>query len=179
VPQRPAAKARISTALAAALAALALGACKSAPPPEPSVEDKLAQELMDQGLLSRKDERGLVLYLPDVLFEFDSADLTDAANGKIAAVAEIVVRLAPERALSVEGHTDAVGGEEYNLELSLRRAISVSDALQAGGVDGVRLRTVGHGERFPVAANRTPEGQDDPAGRAANRRVEVVIERPS
>jgi outer membrane protein OmpA-like peptidoglycan-associated protein len=170
--------ARTSSALAlAALAALAL-ACKSRPP-EPSVEDKLAQELMDQGLLSRKDERGLVLYLPDVLFEFDRADLTDAANAKIAAVAEIVVRLAPERNLSVEGHTDAVGDEEYNLELSLRRAIAVSDALQAGGVAAERLRTVGHGERFPVAENRTPDGRDDPAGRAANRRVEVVIERPS
>jgi outer membrane protein OmpA-like peptidoglycan-associated protein len=175
---RPATRARTSGALAlAALAALAF-ACKSAPP-EPSVEDKLARELMDQGLLSRKDERGLVLYLPDVLFAFDRADLTDAANTKIAAVAEIVVRLAPERNLSVEGHTDAVGDGEYNLELSLRRAIAVSDALQAGGVAAERLRTVGHGERFPVAQNRTPEGRDDPAGRAANRRVEVVIERPS
>ena len=137
------------------------------------------QELMDQGLLSQKSERGLVLYLPDVLFEFDSADLTDAANGKIAAVAEIVVRLAPERTLSVEGHTDTVGDAGYNLELSLRRALAVSDALQAGGVAGARLRTVGHGERFPVADNRTPDGRDDPAGRAANRRVEVVIQRPS
>lgn len=174
---RPAARVRTSSAVAV-LVALAF-ACKSAPPPEPSVEDKLAQELMDQGLLSQKSERGLVLYLPDVLFEFDSADLTDAANGKIAAVAEIVVRLAPERTLSVEGHTDAVGDADYNLELSLRRALAVSDALQAGGVAGERLRTVGHGERFPVAENRTPEGRDDPGGRAANRRVEVVIERPS
>jgi outer membrane protein OmpA-like peptidoglycan-associated protein len=55
----------------------------------------------------------------------------------------------------------------------------VSDALQAGGVAAERLRTVGHGERFPVAQNRTPDGRDDPAGRATNRRVEVVIERPS
>ena len=160
-------------------ATLAVAGCKSAPPPEPSVEDQLAKELEAQGLLSRKDERGLVLYLPDVLFEFDSAELTDSANKKIAAVAEMVVRLAPARILSVEGHTDAVGDEEYNLELSLRRATAVSDALQAGGVDSARLRTVGHGERFPVAPNRTAEGRDDPTGRAANRRVEVVIERPS
>jgi outer membrane protein OmpA-like peptidoglycan-associated protein len=167
------------TWLAIAIAAVALAGCRSAPPPEPSVEDLLARELMDQGLLSRKDERGLVLYLPDVLFEFDSADLTDAANHKIGAVAEIVVRLAPERALSVEGHTDAVGSDEYNLELSLRRALAVSDALQAGGVAGERLRAVGHGERFPVAPNRGADGRDDPAGRSQNRRVEVVIERPS
>lgn len=164
---------------ALALATVAAVGCKSAPPPEPSVEDRLAKELLEQGLLSRKDERGLVLYLPDVLFEFDRADLTDAANLKIAAVAEIVVRLAPERTLSVEGHTDSVGDDEYNLDLSLRRALAVSDALQAGGVAAQRLRTVGHGERSPVAANRTAEGRDDPAGRAQNRRVEVVIERPS
>jgi outer membrane protein OmpA-like peptidoglycan-associated protein len=179
--KRPAAKRPAAKGWGAALAltaAVAFG-CKSAPPPEPSVEDRLAQELLDQGLLSRKDERGLVLYLPDVLFEFDRADLTDAANLKIAAVAEIVVRLAPERTLSVEGHTDSVGGVEYNLDLSLRRALAVADALQAGGVAADRLRSVGHGERYPVAANRTPEGGDDPAGRAQNRRVEVVIERPS
>lgn len=175
--QRPAAKAWTWTALA--LAALAAAGCKSAPPPEPSVEDRLAAELLDQGLLSRKDERGLTLYLPDVLFEFDRADLTDAANQKIAAVAEIVVRLAPERILSVEGHTDSVGTAEYNLDLSLRRALAVAEALEAGGVGPDRLRTVGHGERQPVAGNQTPEGRDDPAGRAQNRRVEVVIERPS
>lgn len=160
------------------LAAWALG-CKSPPPPEPSVEDALAAELQSQGLLSRKDERGLVLYLPDVLFEFDRADLTDAANRKIAAVAEILVRLAPGRTVSVEGHSDAVGKPEYNLELSLRRAVAVSDALQAGGVAAARLRTVGYGERFPIAPNRTADNHDDPAGRAQNRRVEVVIEKPS
>lgn len=160
---------------------LLLAACRSAPPPapEPSVEDRLSQELMEHGLLSRKDERGLVLYLPDVLFEFDRADLTDTARQKIAAVAEIVVRLAPDRTLSVEGHTDSIGDEEYNLDLSLRRAVAVAEALQANGVAQAKLRTVGHGERHPVAANETPEGRDDKAGRAQNRRVEVVIERPA
>lgn len=173
----PAMQALALAALAAT--ALAVAGCKSAPPPEPSVEDQLAKELEAHGLLSKKNERGLVLYLPDVLFEFDSSELTDPASAKIAAVAEIVVRLAPARILSVEGHTDSVGDVEYNLELSLRRAVAVSDALQAGGVDVARLRTVGHGERFPVSPNRTAEGRDDPTGRAANRRVEVVIERPS
>jgi outer membrane protein OmpA-like peptidoglycan-associated protein len=169
-----------STRLALAFAAaLALPACKSPPPPEPSVEDQLAAELEAHGLLARKEERGLVLYLPDVLFEFDSDALTDAARTKIAAVAEIVVRLAPERSLSIEGHTDAVGTEEYNLELSLRRAEAVAAGLRGGGVAAEKIRTVGHGERFPVASNETAEGRDDPAGRSQNRRVEVVIERPS
>jgi outer membrane protein OmpA-like peptidoglycan-associated protein len=158
-------------------AGLALAACKSPPPPD--VEDQLAKELETQGLLSRKDERGLVLFLPDVLFEFDRADLTPSARTKIQAVAEIVVRLAPERTLSVEGHSDSVGTEDYNLDLSLRRAKSVSEELVTGGVAPEKIRTVGLGERFPVAPNRTAEGHDNPQGRAQNRRVEVVIERGS
>ena len=153
---------------------LGLGACAS---PPPDVEDELAKELEAQGLLSRKDERGLVLFLPDVLFEFDRAELTESARTKIHAVAEIVVRLAPERTLSVEGHTDAVGTEEYNLELSLRRAQQVMEELRTGGVLQEKVRSVGHGERYPVAPNQNPEGRDDAQGRAQNRRVEVVIER--
>jgi outer membrane protein OmpA-like peptidoglycan-associated protein len=90
-----------------------------------------------------------------------------------------VVRLAPERTLSVEGHSDSVGTEDYNLDLSLRRAKSVSEELVTGGVAPEKIRTVGLGERFPVAPNRTPEGHDNPQGRAQNRRVEVVIERGS
>jgi outer membrane protein OmpA-like peptidoglycan-associated protein len=154
---------------------LALAACKSAPPPD--VEDQLAKELAEHGLLSRKDERGLVLYLPDVLFEFDQAKLTESARTKIHAVAEIVVRLAPERTLSVEGHTDAIGTEDYNLKLSLERAQAVMEELRTGGVLQEKIRSVGLGEKFPVSPNQTPEGRDDPQGRAQNRRVEVVIER--
>jgi outer membrane protein OmpA-like peptidoglycan-associated protein len=163
-------------ALVAALAVtVGLAACKSAPPPD--VEDQLAKELQEQGLLSSKNERGLVLFLPDVLFEFDKADLTEAARTKIHAVSEIVVRLAPERTLSVEGHTDSVGSEEYNLDLSLKRAQSVQTELATGGVASDKIRSIGHGEKFPVSPNQNPEGKDDPQGRAQNRRVEVVIER--
>ena len=169
---------RISRIVLAAALALTTGlaACKSEPPP-PDVEDQLAKELEAQGLLSSKNERGLVLFLPDVLFEFDKADLTDAARTKIHAVSEIVVRLAPERTLSVEGHTDAVGTEEYNLDLSLKRAQAVQAELATGGVAPEKIRSIGHGEKFPVAPNKTAEGRDDSQGRAQNRRVEVVIER--
>ena len=169
---------RISRIVLAAALALTTGlaACKSEPPP-PDVEDQLAKELEAQGLLSSKNERGIVLFLPDVLFEFDKADLTDAARTKIHAVSEIVVRLAPERTLSVEGHTDAVGTEEYNLDLSLKRAQAVQAELATGGVAADKIRSIGHGEKFPVAPNKSAEGKDDPQGRAQNRRVEVVIER--
>ena len=143
----------------------------------PTVEDELAAELAAHDLLARKTDRGLVLYLPDVLFDFDRDELTPPARDKIRAVAEIIVRLAPERTLSVEGHADSIGGEDYNLALSLRRARSVESELLAGGVDSTRVAMIGFGERFPVAPNAHPDGRDNPEGRSRNRRVEVVIER--
>lgn len=143
----------------------------------PTVEDKLAAELSAHDLLAQKTDRGLVLYLPDVLFDFDRDALTGPAREKIQAVAEIIVRLAPERSLSVEGHADSVGDGEYNLTLSLRRARSVEAELMAGGIDPRKVAMVGFGERFPVAPNEHPDGRDNPEGRSRNRRVEVVIER--
>jgi outer membrane protein OmpA-like peptidoglycan-associated protein len=143
----------------------------------PTVEDKLASELSAHDLLARKTDRGLVLYLPDVLFDFDRDELTAPARDKIHAVAEIIVRLAPERTLSVEGHADSVGTGDYNLALSLRRARSVESELAVGGIDSRKIAMVGFGERFPVAPNEHPDGRDNPEGRARNRRVEVVIER--
>jgi outer membrane protein OmpA-like peptidoglycan-associated protein len=140
-----------------------------------TTEDKLARDLEKLGLLARKTPRGLVLYLPDVLFEFDSQALTSAAEGKVAAVAEVILRLAPERALSVEGHTDSIGEVAYNFDLSLRRAEGVSAQLIEAGIPAEQISTMGYGERFPIVENRTPEGQDDPVARAQNRRVEVVI----
>lgn len=162
---------RSAARVAAGLAlAFALG-CASTP----TVEDQLALELEAEGLLSRKTDRGLVLYLPDVLFDFDSAALTTPAESKIATVAEIIVRVAPQRRISVEGHSDAIGPDGYNFDLSLERARSVEHQLVASGVDDGRIAMIGFGERFPVAPNRHPDGHDNPEGRAQNRRVEVVI----
>jgi outer membrane protein OmpA-like peptidoglycan-associated protein len=70
--------------------------------------------------------------------------------------------------LTIAGHTDNVGSEEFNLQLSQQRADRVRDALVDRGVDGDRLVTRGYGETRPRAPNRTP------AGRAQNRRVEFI-----
>ena len=67
------------------------------------------------------------------------------------------------------GHTDDVGDDDYNLELSLQRAIAVRDFLVNAGVDASKIVTVGAGERMPVASNTTEEG------RAENRRVDVLV----
>lgn len=137
---------------------------------------QLLEELRRRDLEARETERGVVVNLPDVLFEFGSANLRSAAREKTRDIADILVTQAPDRRVSVEGHTDAVGSEAFNQALSERRADTVARALESAGVSPDRIAVKGFGERYPVAPNTNPDGTDNPAGRERNRRVEVVIE---
>jgi outer membrane protein OmpA-like peptidoglycan-associated protein len=104
------------------------------------------------------------LSLP-VRFAFDSADILPAARIQLDALAEGIKLLAPERIVTVEGHTDAIGSDAYNLELSRVRAYAVREYLvQRHGIDAARLKTVAYGEGRPI------EGSDPSA--AMNRRVQ-------
>lgn len=104
------------------------------------------------------------LSLP-VRFAFDSADILPAARAQLDALAEGIKLLAPKSIVTVEGHTDAVGSDAYNLELSRGRARAVRDYLvQRHGIDTARLKTVGYGEDRPIA-------DSDPYA-AVNRRVQ-------
>ena len=78
-------------------------------------------------------------------------------------------------AVRIEGHTDAKGAKAYNHALSLKRASSVEAWLKKNGLKGVTFETRGYGDTQPVAPNAKPDGTDDPAGRARNRRVEIVM----
>ncbi|MFG6178816.1 OmpA family protein [Halomonas sp. THAF12] len=106
------------------------------------------------------------LVLRDVNFEFDSATLTMGAEGILDGVAD-KLRANQNVRVRIEGHTDSMGPEGYNKDLSQRRADSVADYLASQGVDRNRMRTIGYGESQPVASN------DTDAGRAQNRRVEL------
>lgn len=113
----------------------------------------------------------------DVLFAFNSADLTPQAEAALSRTAELAARSGAGR-IHVIGHTDALGEDGYNRALSLRRAEAVARWLNAsGGVPSDRLHTEGRGEDEPVMANTRPDGQDAPDGRARNRRVVVVMPR--
>ena len=136
----------------------------------------LLEELKRQNLEARETERGVVVNLPDVLFDFGRADLTSPAQAKVRDIAEALNNQAQGRRIAIEGHTDSVGSDAYNLGLSERRAEAVAAALESGGVESRRLTTRGYGKRYPVAPNTNPDGTDNPAGRSKNRRVEVVIE---
>lgn len=137
---------------------------------------QLLEELKRRNLEARETERGVVVNLPDVLFEFGRSDLTGDAQGRVQGIADVLNDQARGRRISIEGHTDAIGGEEANQRLSERRAGSVASALATSGVDQARVTTTGYGERYPVAPNTNPDGSDNSTGRAKNRRVEVVIE---
>lgn len=111
----------------------------------------------------------------DVLFDFDQAVIRQEAAASLAKVAE-VIRAYPAREVRVEGHTDSIGDEAYNLRLSERRARAVVDWLvrQHGLLPAV-FTVRAWGESKPVAANAKLDGGDNPAGRQKNRRVEVVV----
>ncbi|MGH7821049.1 MAG: OmpA family protein [Candidatus Binatia bacterium] len=137
----------------------------------------LIEELKRKQLDVRETRRGVVVNLPDVLFEFNKSTLTSGSRAKVRDIGDVLnggnVR---GRRVSVEGHTDSIGSDGYNQQLSERRAEAVAQALETGGVDSGRVRSRGFGEKYPIAPNQTPDGDDNPGGRAKNRRVEVIIE---
>lgn len=138
---------------------------------------EILEELKRQKLDARETNRGIVVNLPDVLFEFDSHRLTAEARDKVGLIASVLKNRADNRHVSIEGHTDAIGSEAYNQALSDRRAEAVAQELMYDGVRETRLTTRGFGERYPVAPNTTENGSDNPSGRTKNRRVEVIIEK--
>jgi outer membrane protein OmpA-like peptidoglycan-associated protein len=103
----------------------------------------------------------------DVLFDFGKDSLSPSAAPRLTALARAVA--AAGGTASVTGYTDSVGDPASNLALSRRRAQAVAEALSAAA-PGLRLTVTGRGEADPVAPNTTG-GQDDPVGRAQNRRV--------
>jgi outer membrane protein OmpA-like peptidoglycan-associated protein len=134
-------------------------------------KDRLRQQLREQLnviLETRETARGLIVNLSDVLFDTASSNLKPGAREKLARVAGILASH-PDLHLEIDGHTDSVGGEDYNQRLSERRAESVRAYLVEQKVPPAAVGTAGFGESRPVATNGTA------AGRQQNRRVEIVV----
>ena len=126
---------------------------------------------LSQILETRREARGLIVSLSDVLFDFNQSTLKPGAKEKLSKLAGILLAYPGKYRLEIEGHTDSVGTDEYNLKLSSARANSVRDYItQAGIVSDRIVATRGLGKTRPVATNDTPEG------RQVNRRVELIIE---
>jgi outer membrane protein OmpA-like peptidoglycan-associated protein len=114
----------------------------------------------------------------DVLFDYNKAELKPAAEEALQKVA-VVLSLFPESNVTIEGYTDAKGGPAVNLQLSRERATSVKNWLvKNGGVAPKHISAKGFGEQNPVAPNTNPDGSDDVVGRAKNRRVTIIVDKP-
>ncbi|WP_043487711.1 OmpA family protein [Halomonas halodenitrificans] len=142
-------------------AGAALGAALCADTPEPVAEPAPMPEPEPEPAFEP------VTLQSDVTFAFDSAELRPGAASELNQVAS-TLNNNPEVRVTIAGHTDAVGSNEYNLGLSQDRADSVRSYLMSEGVAGNRMNTVGYGEERPVATNETD------AGRSMNRRVEIM-----
>ncbi|MFC1670623.1 OmpA family protein [Spirochaetota bacterium] len=114
------------------------------------------------------EERGLVLRLGEVLFDFDSHKLRNDAKKTLDKIIKALKKKYPDRELIIEGHTDNIGKRKYNMKLSERRSKSVAEYLKSrGGHDKLSYR--GFGPDNPIANNRTKKG------RQKNRRVDIII----
>ena len=119
-------------------------------------------------LQTRDSARGLIVNMSDVLFDTGSATLKPGAREKLAKISGIVLAH-PGLNLQIEGHTDSVGSDEFNQQLSERRADAVRDFLAEQGVPAASITARGFGKTQPVASNDSAEG------RQRNRRVELVV----
>ncbi|MDQ3013660.1 MAG: OmpA family protein [Acidobacteriota bacterium] len=121
-------------------------------------------------LETRREARGLIVNLSDVLFDTGKATLKPGAREKLSKLAGILSAYPGAYQIEIEGHTDSVGSDESNLNLSRGRAESVRDYMVQNGIKSERVIAArGFGESKPVADN------DSPAGRQVNRRVEIII----
>src|SRR5262252_1627391 len=128
---------------------------------------KLVQQL-NLILETRETARGLVVNISDVLFDTGQYTLKPAAREKLAKVSGIVLAH-PGLRLEVEGHTDSVGSDDFNQQLSEKRAATVRDFLVQQGIALNAVTAQGFGKTMPVASN------DTAAGRQQNRRVEMIV----
>jgi outer membrane protein OmpA-like peptidoglycan-associated protein len=134
--------------------------------------DRARQELQNQ-----ESGRSLSMNLSgDVLFDYDKAALKPAAEDALKKVA-VVLSQFPESMVTVQGYTDSKGGKSVNMALSQARAAAVKDWLvRSGNIPATSITAKGFGEENPVAANKNADGSDNPAGRALNRRVSIIVE---
>jgi outer membrane protein OmpA-like peptidoglycan-associated protein len=132
-------------------------------------EAKLRQKLEGTGVSVTRVGDNITLNLPSsITFATNSADLNAQFYTALDGVS-MVLKEYNKTVIEVAGHTDSTGSDQYNQQLSQRRASSVANYLASHGVVNQRLITVGAGESHPVASN------DSDAGRAQNRRVEMTI----
>jgi len=132
-------------------------------------EEELRKDLGGSGALIKNTGDSLIVTLPEAItFDINSSTVRYTLEDSLVRLAKSLNKY-PNTNIDVIGHTDNVGDESYNQELSARRAGSVAAILAQSGVSQSRMRAYGRGELKPIKSNDTVNG------RAANRRVEIII----
>jgi outer membrane protein OmpA-like peptidoglycan-associated protein len=160
-------QAEAATAAAQQAAALADQQRREAIHEKEQMRARLLAQL-NQVLQTRDTVRGLIVSMPDVLFDFNKYTLKPEARERLARISGIVLAY-PDLKLQIEGYTDSIGSDDYNQTLSDKRAESVRDYLVSSGVAMNNVAARGLGKSDPVADNTTE------AGRKLNRRVEMIV----
>lgn len=161
-------KASGNTALGAIIGATVGGAAGAVIGHKMDQQAKEIEKKVPDAKVERVGEGITVEFNSKILFGFDSSDLSPAAKSNLNNLATVLKEY-PDTDIEVQGHTDSKGSEEYNRDLSIRRAASVKYYLLSQGIPGGRVITTGYGESAPEYSNDTEEG------RAMNRRVEFII----
>lgn len=125
----------------------------------------------EKGVVIRKENGNLILSMPEeILFDFDSYSVKNGVKDSLDGLAK-ALKEHREIKLKIDGHTDFIGTDQYNFNLSLKRANSIKTYLISKGVMGNNISIEGYGKQNPIASNKTE------SGRAKNRRVEFIISR--
>lgn len=181
-----------SLILLSAVAIIALTGCTSAEKPmkemvitetenqfvmeDIDVSKKTLEELIvfnEEGVTIRKEGNNLVLSMPElVLFDFNKYEVKNKVKGSLNTLVKALEEN-PDIRIKIDGYTDFIGSEGYNLELSVKRAKAIKNYLVDRGVKSSNISIEGYGKQNPIANNATA------AGRAKNRRVEFIISRDS
>lgn len=135
---------------------------------EASRAEQRLQSALSQVSETHESARGMIVNLPDILFDVGKASLKSGAKYPLAKLAGILL-IMQDLNLRIEGHTDSTGSTKVNLRLSKQRADSVSEFLSSQGIDPSRIQTAGYGAERPISDNSTAQG------RRENRRVEIII----
>jgi outer membrane protein OmpA-like peptidoglycan-associated protein len=165
--QQQEAQAQAAAAQARAQQQAAEAAAAQAAQQTAEMRERLKQQL-NSVLNTQETARGLIVNMSDVLFDFNKYTLKSDAQVKLAKISGILLTY-PNLKMQVEGYTDSVGSDEYNLKLSQQRATTVQAFLIEQGVQPGNITSQGYGKADPVADNSTN------SGRTQNRRVSMVV----
>lgn len=146
-----------------------LGACATRPvaPPEPSLRTQQESVLRDLGFVEFEDGWLMTIAEP-ISFDFNAALLRDSLRSELLTSAHSLLAVKISH-VQCEGHTDNLGARDYNVELSLARGRAVADVFVEAGFVPENVTAIGHAWDYPVQSNDTREG------RAANRRVNIIV----